>query len=78
MHKIEINKPDSFVVSSRKMAFGSIGIIDDPDFDAYNGKIVLAGYENIIGLDGEEWAKTSDIKVRILPAGTKITITVGE
>lgn len=86
MHTLEITPaPDPNIVDFTNMPLGSIGIVEKAALDSYIGLVVFRTESYVIGLSfgrrgGDVWRHpTPGINfVRLLPAGTKITITVGE
>ena len=85
MHTVEIDgsKPP---VGTYSMRIGDIAVVESGvnQFNQLVGQIVIRTISGIFSLTNPHntWNEPSDgwpdFRVRILPAGTKITITVGE
>jgi len=84
MHTVEVEETPA---SPMIMGVGEIAVVvqaGSPEFSKYIGHIVVRAFSGLLSLTnpkstwGEPSAEWPNFKVRILPAGTKITITVGE
>ena len=86
MHTVEIDETTKRLVSPLTMYTGNIAIVEtgNGNFCQYVGHVIMRSFNGLSSLSdpgvtwGEPGINWPDFKVRILPAGTKITITVGE
>ena len=83
MNKIkEVDNVTGYVLM-RDMKKSQIGLIDDNSFNDYNGNLVISTGRCLVVsiIDGCHWrwddyVSGPTLRVRILPAGTDITLTV--
>lgn len=83
MIEVSIEKPERTTILMSDMMPFDIGVIDHPG-SMSDGHVVMrtASYEHFEVMDlsnpGEDscWDENSTLRVRLLPAGTRVTLTV--
>ena len=86
MHTVEVNGIQKHVPANF-MDVGDIAVVIESGAQSFNellGHTVVMTYSGLVSLTNPHntWSEVSstwpNFKVRVLPAGTKVTITVGE
>jgi hypothetical protein len=73
--KVSVSPVPTGVIKAKDMCVGQVGeVLEHP----YHGHLVLRSYDGFVSLDHPQitWTRACTLDVRVLPVGTKITLTL--